>query len=151
MDPLKWNTATSTVLRVAYVAWLDTVLMLSARDAHFLFRVIQVIQTAPKQKWFSPQGGSCCSLDHFNAGDNLLCIDIRVDESPGCTAAAAGRWCEVDPRWAKVKQKKGENEQSLIKYGRTAKYCSIYCCPVTMTELRLSLGLCWGIHTCSWF
>lgn len=44
MDPLKWNTATSTALRAAYVAWLDTVLMLSSRDAHFLFRVIQVIQ-----------------------------------------------------------------------------------------------------------
>lgn len=65
--PLKWNTATSMALRTAYVGWLDVIGMLSAQDAHLLFRVIQVILTAPKQKWFSPQGGRSWSPDHFKS------------------------------------------------------------------------------------
>lgn len=125
--------------------------MLSAPDAHFWFGVIQVSQTAPKQKWSSPQGGSCCSLDHFHAGDNLLDIDIRVDEPTGCAAAQAGRWCEVDPRWAKVKQKKDENEQCSNKVWPSSQIMFYILFPGTMTGLRLSLGLCWDIHTCSSF
>lgn len=90
----------------------------------------------PKQKWFSPQGGNCCSPDHFNAGDNLLRINIRVDELPGCAVAAADRWCEVDPKVSKSQTEEGWEWKK-----------SIYCCPVMRTALRLRLGLCWDSHT----
>lgn len=75
---------------------LDVIGMLSAQDAHLLFRVVQVILTAPKQRDFLHREEGAGARITLKAGDHFLQINISVYEPPGCEAAADGRWCRVN-------------------------------------------------------